>query len=121
MEAAAVEATAATVEATAATVETTAAVEATAAAVKATATTAPGICRDRQDHRASQHGSACGEFRPECEHGCHHGTSSHATKVPHRLPTRARYFNPTRDKLFQFCRRRFLPCRQRRRRLAKSG
>src|SRR5260370_1129301 len=38
------------------------------------ATPAYGICRDRQDHRASQHGRACGEFRPEFQHGCRHGT-----------------------------------------------
>src|SRR5436305_904351 len=53
--------------------EAAAAMKATAAAV---ATTASGICRDRQDHRASQHGSACGEFRPESQHGCRHGTPS---------------------------------------------
>ena len=50
------------------------ATKATAATMATTATAASGICRDRQDHRASQHGSACGEFRPEFEHGYRHGT-----------------------------------------------
>src|SRR5205807_904151 len=63
---------AAAVETTAPAMEATAAVKATAATMATTATTASGICRDRQDHRASQHGSACGEFRPEFRHGCRH-------------------------------------------------
>src|SRR6516225_8232127 len=60
-------------------VEAATAMEA-ATAVKATAAaaaTTSGVCRDRQDHRASQHGSARGEFRPEFEHGYRHGTPSH--------------------------------------------
>jgi len=56
--------------------EAAAAVKATAATMATTATMAPaasGICRDRQDHRASQHGSACGELRPEFQHESRHG------------------------------------------------
>jgi hypothetical protein len=80
--AAALEATTAALEATAAALEvTTAAIEATAApieapaAVKAAATTATasGICRAGQNHRATHHGSACGEF-PHKVHGCRNST-----------------------------------------------
>ena len=48
----------------------TAAMEATAATMAAAAPTAPGICRGRQNHSATQHGSTCGEFRYEVQHGC---------------------------------------------------
>src|SRR5215471_13511172 len=82
---------------------TATAVEATAAAVKATAaakaTTASGICRDRQNHRTSQHSSTCGEFRPEFQHGCRPPLTQ--PRCPPRLPTGAGYVNPTTDKLFQ--------------------
>ena len=65
------EATAAAVEANTA-METSTAMEATAATMAAAAPTAPGICRGRQNHSATQHGSTCGEFRYEIEvqHGC---------------------------------------------------
>ena len=59
--------------------------EATAAAVKATAatmaSTASGICRDRQNHRATQHGSTCSEFRHEVQHGCRNSTHPDAYSI----------------------------------------
>jgi hypothetical protein len=71
------------VEATAALEATTAAMQATAAAIEATATvkaaaaimaaTASGICRAGQNHRATQHGSTCGEF-PHKVHECRNST-----------------------------------------------
>src|SRR5207249_4205775 len=80
----------------AAAMKATIAVKATAAAM---ATTASGICRDRQDHRASQHGSACGEFRPESQHQCRHGTPSPATKVPSSAPNRSPLFQSNKRKI----------------------
>jgi len=79
-----------------------AAMEATAATMATTASSR--ICRDRQNHRASQHGSICGEFRPEFQHGCRNGTSSQP-RCPAGLPTGADYVNPTTDKLFQLLHR----------------
>jgi hypothetical protein len=84
--AAAMQATAAAIEATAAAIEATAAaIEATAAAIEATAATmaatASGICRAGQNHRATQHGSTCGEF-PHKVHGCRNSTPCHAYYFP---------------------------------------
>ena len=59
------------VEPTAA-IEATTAMEATTAATMAAA--ASGIYRDRQNHRATQHSSKCGEFRHEVQHGCRNST-----------------------------------------------
>jgi len=61
----------------------TAAMEATAATMAAAAPTAPGICRGRQNHSATQHGSTCGEFRYEIEvqHGCHNSTHPDAYSI----------------------------------------
>ena len=61
----------------------TAAMEATAATMAAAAPTAPGICRGRQNHSATQHGSTCGEFRYEIEvqHGCRNSTHSDAYSI----------------------------------------
>jgi hypothetical protein len=58
-------------EATTAAMKATAAVKATAATM---ASTASGICRDRQNHRATQHGGTCSEFRHEVQHGCRNST-----------------------------------------------
>ena len=68
----AMEATAAAMEAAAAAMETTIAVEAATAATMAA--TASAICRDRQNRRATQHSSKCGEFRHEVQHGCRNST-----------------------------------------------
>jgi hypothetical protein len=76
--AAAMHATAAAIEATAAAIEA-AAMEASAA-VKAAASataTASGMCSAAQNHRATQHGSTCGEF-PHKVHGCRNSTPCHA-------------------------------------------
>ena len=81
------EATTAAMEANTA-METTTAMEATAATMAAAAPTAPGICRGRQNHRATQHGSTCGEFRHEVQHGYCSSIPSHAysiTSVRERL------------------------------------
>jgi len=45
--------------------------------------TAPGICRGRQNHSATQHGSTCGEFRYEIEvqHGCRNSTHPDAYSI----------------------------------------
>jgi len=61
----------------------TAAMEATAATMAAAAPTAPGICRGRQNHSATQHGSTCGEFRYEVEvqHGCRNSTHPDAYSI----------------------------------------
>jgi len=61
----------------------TAAMEATAATMAAAAPTAPGICRGRQNHSATQHGSTCGEFRYEIEvqHGCRNSTHPDAYSI----------------------------------------
>ena len=79
---AAMEATAAAMEANTA-METTTAMEATAATMAAAAPTAPGICRGRQNHSATQHGSTCGEFRYEIEvqHGCRNSTHPDAYSI----------------------------------------
>ena len=76
------EAIAAAMEATTA-METTTAMEATAATMAAAAPTAPGICRGRQNHSATQHGSTCGEFRYEIEvqHGCRNSTHPDAYSI----------------------------------------
>jgi hypothetical protein len=63
----------ATVKATATTMEPTAAMAATA--------TASAICRGRQNHRATQHGRTCGEFRHEVQHGWRNSTPSHAYSI----------------------------------------
>ena len=76
--AAAMQATAAAIEATAAAIEA-ATIEATAS-VKAAAATASGICRAAQNHRATQHGSTCGEF-PHKVHGCRNSTPCHAYSI----------------------------------------
>jgi len=78
---AAMEAATAAVEATAAAMEATTAMEATAATMAATAPTAPGICLGRQNHSATQHGSTCGEFRYEVQHGCRNSTHPHAYSI----------------------------------------
>jgi hypothetical protein len=59
----------------AAAVETTTATIEAAASVKAaaTASAASGTCRAGQNHRATEHGSARGEF-PHKVHGCHNST-----------------------------------------------
>ena len=61
----------------------TAAMEATAATMAAAAPTALGICRGRQNHSATQHGSTCGEFRYEIEvqHGCRNSTHPDAYSI----------------------------------------
>ena len=61
----------------------TAAMEAPAATMAAAAPTAPGICRGRQNHSATQHGSTCGEFRYEIEvqHGCRNSTHPDAYSI----------------------------------------
>jgi hypothetical protein len=74
---AAMQATAAAIETTAAAMEATAAVKATAATATATAS---GICRAGQNHRATQHGSTCGEF-PHKVHGCRNSTPCHACSI----------------------------------------
>src|SRR6516162_648159 len=63
--------------------EPTAVMEAIAAAMAAAAPTAPGICRGRQNHSATQHGSTCGEFRYEIEvqHGCRNSTHPDAYSI----------------------------------------
>ena len=75
-------------EATAAMEAATAAMEATAAAVKATAATmaaiASGICRDRQNHRATQHGSTCSEFRRKVQHQCRNSTRANGLRLTAR-------------------------------------
>ena len=83
----AMEATTTVMEATMAGMEATAAaVEATAATMAATAS---GICRDRQNYRATQHGSTCGEFRHEVQHGCRNSNSlSRGLRVADRLGLR---------------------------------
>jgi hypothetical protein len=67
--AAAVETTTAAIETTAATIEAAASVKAAAA----TASAASGTCRAGQNHRATKHGSARGEF-PHKVHECHNST-----------------------------------------------
>ena len=111
VEAATTKPAAATVEAATATMETTASAKAasvtTAAASVAattTATTASSICGDRQDDRASQYGSARDEFRPEFQYG-HRHDSLPRNQVAPSASNRCPYFNPTRDKLFQFLHR----------------
>jgi hypothetical protein len=67
--------------------EATTATEATAAAVKATAAmaaTASGICRDRQNRRATQHSSTCGEFRHEVQHQCRNSTPANGPRLTAR-------------------------------------
>lgn len=83
VEAATTKPAAATVEAATATMEATAAMKATAAAATM-ATTASSMCRDRQDDRASQHGSARGEFRPEFQYGHRHDSLPRNQEAPHR-------------------------------------
>jgi hypothetical protein len=82
--AAALQATTAALQPTTAAIETTAAAIEATAAVKATATaataTASGICRAGQNHRATQHGSTCGEFRHKV-HGCCNSTPCHACSI----------------------------------------
>ena len=80
---AAMEATAAAVEANTA-METTTAMEATAATMAAAAPTAPGICRGRQNHSATQHGSTCGEFRHEVQHRCRNSTPANGPRLTAR-------------------------------------
>ena len=77
---AAMEAATAAMEATVAAMEATA-MEATAATMAPTAPTAPGICLGRQNHSATQHGSTCGEFRYEVQHGCRNSTHPHAYSI----------------------------------------
>jgi hypothetical protein len=102
MEAAATKSAA--VEAASTPAKATTTVEAASASTKATTaaavkTTASGIGPHREDHRASQHGCVCDEFRFEFGHSCHHG------HFPRNQSALLELTTPTRDKLFHLLNR----------------